>query len=221
MTKEPTQIGAFPGRDAPPGSIMPPTAAVMENVTYQDVGPEIVKLAEALIARSPEFQDLRGIDFGVVWSRNQGRSFGGEPLYAWPVVSGLLEQHFAEGKLPEFSLVLSYKAVDALRSEGQYLHPQILERHLHIALMMLEASEGRVLKTRGATVQAFPETVGRYGLQTKGERLLSNQIAMFAEHDAAGQTRAARGSRSGPSPAAAGGDTGGDDEGAEPGAEAE
>lgn len=195
MTADSTQANAFPGSDAPPGSIIPPTAAVFENATYVDAGPEIEKMVNGLVNARDEYEDLRGVLVAVVWSRNQGRTLGGEPMLAWPALIGNLEAHFAkevEAKLPELAVVLSYKAADAMRSEGQYLHPQILERHLARALLMVEVSEGGIIRTRSATVQTFPELVGWYGTHNDGERAMRAQLELFDEREAVSRPRGPR-----------------------------
>lgn len=198
MTTEPTQIKAFPGADAPPGSIIPPTAAVMENATYVAAGPEVEKMVNRLIQERDRFKDLRGVVVAVVWSRNQTRTMGGEAMLAWPALIGLLEQHFAkevEAKLPELGIILSYKAADAMRAEGAYIHPQTLERHLARALMGVEVSDGGVIKTAGADVQTYAELVGWYGVHNDGEVAMRAQLELFDGREAA--RRQPRGSRQG------------------------
>lgn len=193
MTNE--QSNAFPGSDAPAGSIIPPTAAAFENATYITAGPNIEHIVNALIDDRDEYEDLRGVVVAVVWSRNQTRKMAGEPLLSWPALVGNLETHFAkevEANLPELAIVLSYKAADAMRSEGQYLHPQILERHLARALLMVEVSEGGIIKTRAATVQTFPELVGHYGAHAEGEVALRAQLELFEGDEAGRQQRAGR-----------------------------
>lgn len=195
MTTEGTQISAFPGRDAPPGSIIPPTAAVMENATYVDAGPEIEKMVNGLIREREAFKDLRGVVVAVTWSRNQSRTLGGEQLLAWPALIGLLEQHYAkeaEASLPELAIILSYKAADAMRSEGQYIHPQVLERHIARALLGVEVSEGGVIRTRGADVQTYADLIGWYGAHSEGEQAMRTQLSLFDEREAGRQQRAGR-----------------------------
>lgn len=188
---EGTQASAFPGSDAPPGSIIPPTAAVMENATWMRAGPEIVEVLDRVIAETEDFEDLRGRSTGIVWSRNRGKTFNDEPMFAWCEVPGTLEQHFAEGGLPEIVVVLSYKAIDALRSEGQYLNREVLAVHIDRALSALEVSEGGVVTVSAKPVQAYPGMVRRRGLWTAPERLLHAQAGMF-EADERERQRAGR-----------------------------
>lgn len=180
---EGTQASAFPGSDAPPGSIIPPTAAVMENATWVDAGPEIRDVLDGLIANTEDFADLRGRSTGIVWSRNRGKTFNDEPMFAWCEVLGGLEQHFAEGALPEIVVVLSYKAIDAMRSEGQYLNREVLAVHLDRALSALEVSEGGIITVSNKPVLSYPGMVKRRGLWTGGERLVHAQMGLFEANE--------------------------------------
>ncbi len=182
---EGTQMQAFEGGagSPPPDWIQPPNSDQFDNATHLMAGPEVVERVNVLL-RLDEFKDLRSHPCEVVWRKKTKPTApdGETPVLASVEVAPLLWKFLTEGVLG-FCVNLHWAHFEVMREDGNYVHPDTLDQHVHHALMHLAVSAEGVLGTRGATVQVFPETVGRYGLHTPAIVTLSNQMKLWEQDD--------------------------------------
>lgn len=176
--------------EAQPGYISPPALEQFANATYLDAGPEMRGLVSKVLGYE-EFADIVGIPMTTLW-RRKGKpmlsSEDGDRKYAGceitdPLTSWLTHRLEVVG-YPRYVLNLYWLHFDELRGDSTYLHEQMLERHVYMALQRLEVSESGVLGTRQLTYEMLAEVVARYGMFVPGLRALHRQLALWASDDA-------------------------------------
>ena len=175
--------------EAQPGFISPPALEQFSNATYLEAGPEVRAMVERVLDFE-EFSELRGIPYITLW-RRKGKpmlsSEDGDRKYAGCSLTDPLDQwithHLEVPGYPHYVLNLYWLHFDELRGESSYLHEQMLERHIFMALQRVAVSESGVLGPRTLTYEMLGDVVKRYGMFVPGLRKLHRQLALWAHDD--------------------------------------
>lgn len=177
-----TYLAPAPGQP-PPGYIMPPSLDSFANATYLPAGPEIDRIVDRVMAFD-ELADLGDIEFMVLWRRQgtpggkDNRRFAGVELV--DALPRYIAAQLEAGPFPQYVINLYWLHLDELRNDSQYMHPDILARHILQALLRLDVSESGVLTLRGGLEpEQWATVVKHYGLVTQGLVSLQRQMALW------------------------------------------
>lgn len=182
--------------DVPPGYIQPPTGTMFANATWLQAGPDLVRHVDAILAYE-EFNDLRGLDYSVVWRRNGKPDRNGEPVFATVeivpqrMVWEALQQELTT--FPRWILDLRWTWFDDLRRgkraddgeedehiqrPAEYVHRDVLAQHIHHALMGLDVVND-IVHRRQPDFAGFAATIKRYGHWNSGVAAIASQLELW------------------------------------------
>lgn len=174
-----------PGQ-VPLGFIRPPSLEQFSNAAWLPVGPEIDNLILGILGRE-ELSDLSDVPYAAVW-RRQGKPGGEErrrlaaPQIIPPIVQWLVVTDHEIHNFPRYIINLYWLHLDEMREDGDYVHPQTLERHLMDALLRLRVSEeSGVLSTGGDPIEIAAALAKYYGLYDDRVVSLHRQLALWAD----------------------------------------
>ena len=175
-----------PGK-AQPGYIKPPALEQFANATYLPAGPEIRKIVERVL-KFKELADLRGIEIDVVW-RRKGKPMLGleedERRFVAPQIFDPLVHWLAKDREATFpALVLNlywlhFEELSEAEEGPTYVAEKNLERHIFMALRVLDVSESGVLSIGSMTFDHIADLVSHYGKATVGLVRLAEQLALW------------------------------------------
>lgn len=150
--------------------ILPPSAEAFDGATRLVCGPEVEKLLDAVL-KYPEFKDLAAVPGAILWFQRR-KLIDGEPVFTvgqpWSSGSAGDAVWYADRvrkveDFPRWVVGLYWRNFDDLSSEGNYVTSETLERHIYLALMSLEVTEGGKIVRRQPSVRTWHEAIERYG----------------------------------------------------------
>lgn len=182
----------------PEGYITPPSGTQFANATWLRAGPEIERLVRDVLDFE-EFNDIRELDYAVVWRRKAAPMRRDGPIFAGVeiVPQRIVWESYQLGmeRFPRFFVDLYWQHFDDLRrgrepgsrekvsderaaANVSYVHGGILQQHLHHALSTLEA-ESDILKRRQPDFAGFAATIQRFGQWTSGVMSIARQLELW------------------------------------------
>ena len=149
-----------------PKTIMPPSKEAFDGATRLRVGPEIEKIIDKVLA-FPEFEDLVMLPSTAVWYRKR-RFIDEQPVFAfakkWDEDAVWYNAAVTKSEnYPSWRIGLNWLNFDDLREEGNFVTDQTLERHIYLALMAIQVTEGKGIVKRHPSISTWHEAVKRYG----------------------------------------------------------
>lgn len=184
----------------PEGYIIPPNETQFANATWLEAGPELLKLAEELL-QYDEFKEIAHLDYEMVWRRKSHPMMGDMPIFASVeiVKPRVVWQTYKRGveRFPRYWIDLHWQHFTDLRSgkrpgedapddpqerSAEYVHPGILQQHLHHALSKLWI-DNDILRPRKPDFMGWAETVKRYGTWNEGIARVRQQLALWPDGD--------------------------------------
>lgn len=186
--------------DVPQYAILPPTGTMFANATWMQADARIVAIVQKVLGFE-EMHDIMGLDYDVVWRRN-GKPFrNGEPIFAtvdiaparwvWQAARQELitfPRYVVDIRWPHFDDMRRGKAdgdtdsTEHLAGSVEYVHEEVLERHIHEALMGLDVTNDIVTR-KAPDFAGYAATVKRYGQFSSGLAAIAGQLAMWPSRD--------------------------------------
>lgn len=186
--------------DVPPGTILPPTGTQFANATWMPAGEQIVRIVQRVLGYD-EMKEIAELDYDVLWRRNGKPFINGEPVFATvDIAPARWVWQAAQQELltfPRFVIDLRWPHFDDMRrgkreGEGEsaehvaaaveYVHEQVLERHIHHALMGLDVTND-IVSRKAPDFAGFAKTVERFGLFNGGVTAVVGQGTLWAQRD--------------------------------------